>query len=172
LAYKNAEYQYNNMNKILAILAALLLSSGIMFSQDFPPKPVGGSNIFDFAEILDPLEESALQEIIDDFFISKEVYVYLTSVTGLSGIEPTDYTNGLVDFWEIDQSLKTVFIMLKPKYPDERGEIYMALYGGIEDDLLNTKLKKLIDTHIIPYFKEGKLFEGLKNGLIEILKAI
>ena len=43
---------------------------------------------------------------------------------------------------------------------------------GIEKVLSNDKTKEIIDKIFIPYFAQGKYFEGTKQGILALIKAL
>ena len=43
---------------------------------------------------------------------------------------------------------------------------------GIEKVLSKEKTKEIIDTVFIPYFQDGKYFEGTKQGILALIKAL
>ena len=51
-------------------------------------------------------------------------------------------------------------------------QIRIQVGDGLEKKLKDEEVKRIIDYTIIPEFKKGDYFLGIKNGLIEIIKEI
>jgi uncharacterized protein len=143
------------------------------FAQNFPDKPVINSVVYDFADMFTDKEELKIQQWRDKLMKRKKVDLVIVSVKSLDEYNPNDYAYKLVEYWQLDKYKKQIIIVLKPKYPDERGEIIIVTRCGRLDLILpDAKVKDIIDTRIIPEFKKKEIYRGIEIGLKEIMKEI
>ncbi len=81
-----------------------------------------------------------------------------------------DYSLDLANYWGIGKKGKNngVTIVLGKQIR----QIRIQVGYGLEDKLKDEEVKYIIDNTIIPEFKKGDFFNGLKSGLVEIIKEI
>ncbi|PJE50779.1 MAG: hypothetical protein COV29_03555 [Candidatus Yanofskybacteria bacterium CG10_big_fil_rev_8_21_14_0_10_36_16] len=152
------------MKKILQlfVLSFFILSLG--YSQEFP-EPQGYVN--DFADILSPNIEKTLAKTLSDY--EKETAIELTVVTvdSLEGLAVEDYTIRLANKWGVgkkDKDNGIVFLIA----PNER-RMRIEVGYGLEPDLTDGAAGRIMDSFVIPSFKNNHYENGVVSGVAGII---
>lgn len=130
------------------------------------PKPTGYVN--DFESLFSQEEKQQLDSIITEY--EKQTTNQITIVT-IADIKPyeslKDFTSDLGNYWGVGQVDKNNGLIITVSR--NMRNIWIGSGLGTEKILTDEILKNIIDTKIIPYFKRGDYFEGIKIGLIECM---
>lgn len=130
------------------------------------PKAIGYVN--DFENLLSVEEEELLSKIVKEHeakYGDQIVIVTLTSIAPYENIN--DYSLDLANAWGVGQKDKNNGVLIA--LSKELRAIRIQNGMGIEKRLTDAETAAIIDTHMIPAFKEDKYFLGLKNGVKAIL---
>ncbi len=131
------------------------------------PFPIG--SVSDYENVFSETQISELAEIIANY--EKETTREIAIVT-IKTIEPydniTDYSTDLANEWgigkpETDNGLLILF-------SKNLREIRISTGFGTERKLTDEICKNVIDKTIIPKFKSGEYYNGIENGLVELIK--
>jgi uncharacterized membrane protein YgcG len=60
-------------------------------------------------------------------------------------------------------------ILIKPKYRDERGEVFIAVGYGLEGVITDKRAKRIIENIMIPNFKKNQFYEGCDLALDKLM---
>ncbi len=134
-----------------------------------PTFPELSGRVVDQAGLLTPVQEqslSALSKAIEDNTTAQVVVVTLKS---LDGYDIADYGYQLGRYWKIGQKDKNngLLIIIAPHDHKVRIEVGYGLEGDITDALSND----LIQSKMIPRFKQKDVYGGIKNTM-EAIKTI
>jgi len=159
------QFKNNLMNKIVFSLLGLLLFNGL-FAQDLPARPEPPTLVNDFAQIIDPGSESALEQKLVDFFAATSTQIAVVTVDDLQGYEPSDYAFRLGEQWGVGNEKfdNGIVILVKPKTNDSRGQVFIAVGYGLEGVVPDATAKKIVENDIIPYFQNGDMIGGIDNA--------
>jgi uncharacterized protein len=130
------------------------------------PEAIGYVN--DFENLLSVEEEELLTKIVKEHeakYGDQIVIVTLTSIAPYENIN--DYSLALANAWGVGQKGKNNGVLIA--FSKELRAIRIQNGFGIEKRLTDAETASIIDTHMIPAFKEDKYFLGLKNGVKAIL---
>jgi len=161
--------------KILLIGFLLITLSQITVSQNNKtiefkfPNPVGYVNdfegvfsteqILELNEIIKKHENNTSNEIvivsIDSYYPYKSLFEYSLELANQWGIGKKDKNNGILII-----------------FGEKIRQIRIQVGYGLENKLKDEEAKRIIDNTIIPEFKKGDYYTGIKNGLIKIIKEI
>jgi uncharacterized protein len=78
--------------------------------------------------------------------------------------------NKLFNHWGVGQKEKNNGVLLAIFIKDRKLRIEVGY--GLEETLTNTVCKRIIDADIIPDFKKGDFYNGIKKGLQSIISVI
>lgn len=96
------------------------------------------------------------------------------AVVSIKSFEPFetlfDYSLKLANHWGVGQKGKNNGITVV--FGKQIRQIRIQVGYGLENKLKDEEAKRIIDNVIIPEFKKGDYFAGIKNGLAEIIKEI
>lgn len=148
------------------LILIIILISNIGISQNFPTKIDQKKSVYDYALMLEIKESKKLNKVTKEIYRKYGIKVMIVSVKSLDGMDSGSYAKGLGEHWQLSKSEKQLLIVLKPKYEDEKGEIYiLTTYGGVDSYIPNSIVKETLTNTIIPEFKNGNIYEGLENGI-------
>lgn len=157
--------------KKLFILTITFLSVTILNAQ-IPERPSPPRLVNDFAGVLERNEFVNLEQNLEKFARETSTQILVVTVDDLQGNAPGDYAFRLGEKWGVGQSEKDngIVILLKPKVGNEKGQIFIATGYGLEGVLPDAVVNgDIIDTEMIPQFKNGNYYKGLVNGIKVIM---
>jgi uncharacterized protein len=130
------------------------------------PEPAGYVN--DFESLFSIKEKQQLDSIINEFEKQSNNQIAIVTIASVKPYETLkDFTTDLGIYWGVGQTdLDNGLIITVSK---NMRNIWIGSGLGTEKILTDEILKDIIDTKIIPYFKTGDYFEGIKLGLMECI---
>ena len=131
------------------------------------PKPIG--NINDYGEIFTELQRTELSKILYDYNIKTTRHIVVITI---DSIEPYNdiqkYATNLGQTWGVGTAEKNnglIIVMCKPC-----GQITIATGTGTELILTDEICREVIANKIIPEFKNGEFYSGIKKGVMELIE--
>lgn len=158
--------------KLLVLLSVLFVSP--LFSQqsfwEKLPDPIGFVN--DFENILTQKEEKELNKLITDYEKKTTVEIAIVTIPTSATSEEkfNDLSFHIAKTWGVGKKIKNNGILIAISGGYSKIRIQNGL--GIEKILSDEMTKKVIDEKMISSFKESNYFEGLKNGVIELIRIL
>ena len=151
------------MKKLLLALALLAIG----FAQEIP-KPVGHVN--DFAGILPKDMSNRLEAKLRAYKTETSNEVSVVTVKSLGGMSVEDYTIRLAKAWGVGNKKKDngVVFLIAPN--DRKCRIEVGY--GLEPKLTDIQAKRIIESVVIPKFKQGQMPAGVESGTESILLAL
>jgi uncharacterized protein len=134
--------------------------------------PPANEFINDFVELFTDDEIKTLDSLVSAFerTTTVEISVATISSTMVKGEDFEDYSLIMMRNWGVGKKDKNNGILIAIS-PDLRRMRIQNGYG-IENVLTDAKTKNIIDNYFIPKFKEGKYFEGTRDGIIAIINEL
>ena len=162
--------QFIKLKKILLISSICLtiflnpLPSLAITPQEVPnPKISSGGWVSDLAEILSPTTENELNQIIDRLEALNHSEMAIVTVSETSdGLSPKAFATELFNYWGIGKKGEDNGVLLLIAVKDRRVEIETGY--GLPEILPDIKVQQIIDTTILPNFKEGNFALGTVEG--------
>lgn len=139
----------------------VLIMNNIMF-----PSEIG--NVNDFEQIFDKNQIQELENIISDYEkkTSREIAIFT-----VKSIEPydnmKDYAQDLSNRWGLGKEAKNNGLTII--FSSQRKEVRISTGPAAKKILTDAMCKEIIDNVMIPKFKQGAYYAGLKNGVQEII---
>lgn len=96
--------------------------------------------------------------------------IVVVTVKSLDGMSIEDYANQLFNSWGIGDKNKDNGLLLLCSYSDRKFRVEVGY--GLEGKLPDGKTGRIQDEYIIPYLKEDKFDEGIKNGYSAFLQEV
>lgn len=96
--------------------------------------------------------------------------IVVVTVKSLDGMSIEDYANQLFNSWGIGDKNKDNGLLLLCSYGDRKFRVEVGY--GLEGKLPDGKTGRMQDEYIIPYLREDKFDEGIKNGYSAFLKEV
>lgn len=150
-------------------LSLLLVVSFVAsaFAQNYP-KPLSPQRLVtDFANMLSPDEEQALEQKLVNFSDTTSNQIAIVTVESLDGQSAAQYATGLAHEWGIgeDGNDNGVLILLKPKTTFSKGEVYIAVGYGLEGAIPDVMCSRIIRNTLIPAFQQNRIYLGLDRSV-------
>ncbi len=138
-----------------------------------PARPDPPRLVNDLAGILTPEQVAVLEDSLVNFNNETSNQIAVVTVTTLGGYDPAEFAFRIGDSWGVGQKEKNngIVVLVKPKTPDEKGQVYISVGYGLEgvipDALANGRI---IDREMIPRFMENDYFGGIMQGTRVIME--
>lgn len=141
----------------------------IIFFQtvaQIPEKPVPPRLVNDYSGILKNAEIQSLESKLSEFARNTSNQIVIVIINDLQGYDPADYAFRLGEKWGVGKKDKDngIVVLVKPKTDNENGKIFIAVGYGLEGIIPDAVTKRIIEHEILPYFRQGKIYEGLNRG--------
>lgn len=155
---------------ILLIFLTLISIHGI--AQNFPKKANPPRIVNDYTNFLSSAESQALENKLVNFSYETSTQIAIAIVSDLEGYDPASYAFKLGENWGIGEKGKNngILILVKPKYQNSKGEVYIATGYGVEGAVPDAITKRIVENEIIPYFKQGMYYKGLDEATNRIME--
>ena len=159
------------MKRIVIIVIAFIGFAAVSLAQ-IPERPSPERLVNDFASVLDKGEVDQMEGALTQFAKQTSTQIIVVTVPSLDGYDKADYAQRLGEKWGVGQKEKDngLVVLLKPKTRDSRGEVYVATGYGLEGVLPDAIVNNaVVNTEMIPRFKQNDYFGGLAAGINVIM---
>lgn len=152
------------------MLLVVLMLSGIPGAWSAPEFPVLSGRVVDQADILSPEQESGLTNTLQQHESKTGNQVVVVTLSSLQGYDISDYGYQLGRYWKIGQKELNngVLLIVAPQERKVRIETGYGLEGALPDVLGND----IIQSKILPHFRNNDMPTGIASGVQAILQAI
>jgi uncharacterized protein len=158
------------------LMTGLLLGSSIANGQTngIPAPPKTKMLVNDFAGLLTPQEQFQLEHKLVAFNDSTSTQIAVVIVKSLNGYEPNDFATRIIETWGIGQKGKDngILILVKPKTPDEKGQVYIGTGYGVETFVTDALSERIIEKEILPSFRQNQYYEGLDKATGTLMSLV
>ena len=155
------------------IVCTLLLFSLVTSTVlAIPQKPSPPKLVNDFAGILDHTQTRALENSLVEFSNSTTTQIAVVIVNDLDGQDKAMYAYEIGEEWGVGGSEfdNGIVILLKPKTPQSRGEVFIATGYGMEGVIPDAIAKRIVENEMIPEFKRNNYYGGIVNAVKVIME--
>lgn len=138
--------------------------------QAAPPFPALTGQVVDQVGVLSASTRLELESLISAQLDATSNQVVVVTLDSLQGYEISDYGYQLGRYWGIGQQGRDngVLLIIAPNERKVRIEVGYGLEGHLTDALSHN----IIQTRILPLFRQGDFGQGAINGAKAILEAI
>ncbi len=126
-------------------------------------------SVYDYAHMLTDAERKKLQEKISKYNDSTSTQIVIATIKKLND-DISLYATEWAHKWGIGQKNKGNGIFILISRDDHK--ITIRTGYGVEHLLTDALSRRIIERDIIPYFKQGKFYEGLNTALDTIQKIL
>lgn len=152
---------------IFIIISFVIILSSTVYAI---PKPSRDFYVYDDANILDETTEEYIVKTNIELYQQTGAQIVVASINDLEGMDINRYATALFDEWDIGgKELDNGLLMLI--VPEAR-EIWIEVGYGLEGILPDSRVKRIIENNIIPYFSQGDYSTGVLSGYEEILNYV
>jgi len=162
------------MNKLykITLFLSLLLAVPSLYAGDFPEKPTPPRLVNDLAGFLTQQENNRLESKLEQFARETSTQIAIAIVPDLHGYDPGDYAARLAEKWGVGQKGKEngILILVKPKTPQGKGEVFIATGYGLEGAVPDAIAKRIVEAEVIPEFRKGNYYAGLDRAVTRLME--
>lgn len=156
--------------KIGCIILCVIFLFQIGRAQSYPEKPEPAVYTNDYAEILSPSQETELEQMLAAYFDSTSTQIVLVTVKSLEGADASQYAVELAESWGIGGKEKDNGVLFLVA-PNER-KMFIASGRGTEEKLTDIFLGRIRDNYILPEFKNGNFYGGIRAGILQMMNRL
>ncbi len=155
----------------LAVFFSPLKSQALTIQEVPNPRQVNGGWVTDTAGMLDATTEAKLNSLISELEAKNGAEMAVVTVPETApSASPKEFATTLFNYWGIGKKGKDNGVLFLISKSDRRVEIETGY--GIEAILPDAKVGNLIDTQIIPRFKQGDFNGGTLAGTKALVIAL
>ena len=137
--------------------------------EKFRETKLKGLIINDYDSIFSPSQRKELSDIIYDYNIETTRQIVVVTIDSISPYsEIQKYATDLGNYWGVGDAEKNNGLTIVMCNPCR--QIGIATGLGTELILTDEICKDVIDQTIIPEFKNGNFYDGVKNGVVELIE--
>ncbi len=155
--------------RFVAVLGEMLSPSGA--DAECLPRAQDGVYVYDFAGVLRPDEEAALQQSLEAARARYGIEMAIVVTYDLCGMPISMFANKLGNEWGVGDGERDdgFVIAMRPKRAGAKGQVFIATGSGVQGRFPDIVVSRIIEEQMIPSFKEGRLQEGLQRGVEAIV---
>ncbi|WP_017303658.1 TPM domain-containing protein [Spirulina subsalsa] len=137
------------------------------------PRQVSGGWVTDMANVIDSATEAQLNQIITELEAKNGAEIAVVTIPQTNELlTPKDFATQLFNLWGIGKVGQDNGILFLTSVGDRRVEIETGY--GIEGILPDGRVGRILDDHVVPYFRNDDFNQGILEGtkaLIEVLES-
>ena len=126
--------------------------------------------INDYAGVFSATNKALLESYLQQVQTRTTVEIAVVALKSLDGGEISDFANRLFEKWGIGKKGKDNGVLLLAAIEDRKVRIEVGY--GLEGVLTDAKSGRILDMHVIPYFKSGDYAAGLSQGARAIAAVV
>jgi uncharacterized protein len=150
------------------LLALVVLATAVQAAEpEFPPLT---GRVVDEAGVLSERDQGELEAALARFEEATTSQIVVATLGSLQGLPIEDYGYQLGRHWGIGQAGKDNGALLIVA-PEER-EVRIEVGYGLEGELTDALSRTIIETEILPHFRQGDFPAGIKAGVAGMIRAL
>jgi uncharacterized protein len=155
------------MKKILLLLFLFGLHS--VFAQNIENKPNPPRAVNDFANLLEPSQRDALEQKIEAYNDSTSSAIVIITVPNLGGYDIAQVSLKYLRDWGVGTKDKNNGVVILVSKDDHKARIETGY--GMEGVLPDVTCNDIIQTKMIPNFKQNDYYHGFDNAVDATIQA-
>lgn len=157
--------------KVFAILLLILLLFNLLVTKSFAIVPQTSEfYVNDSANVLSNSTEKYIIDINKKLYDKTGAQIVVVTVKNLEEKSIEEYSTELFRSYGIGSKDKNNGVLLIVSIEDRKTRIEVGY--GLEGKLTDGKTGRILDNYVVPYFKDDKWDEGIKNGFDAILTEV
>ena len=142
-----------------------------VYGQEVPALPDPPRLVNDFAGILQPDEVQRLENKLVAFSDSTSTQIVVVIVKSLNGADKQMFAYQIGKKWGVGIKGKNngAVVLVKPKYPNEKGEIEIQTGYGLEGVIPDALAKRIINNEMVPNFRDGNYYAGIDAAVTTMI---
>lgn len=156
------------------ILLFLSLVLGIKANDNslFPPKPEPAVFVHDYSNWLTVGQKNALEMRLRAYYDSTSTQIIVMIRSDIGDYDLSSYSFELGERWGVGEAGKDNGIVMTVKTSAPNRGVFIATGYGTEEFLTDSRAKRIIETIILPRFRQGQNFDGIQKGIEGIQQVL
>lgn len=150
----------------MALVTAVLLPAALAAQSDVP---ANDGWVTDLAHMLTPQQEDELETLMQSYKDGSGQEIALLTVPNLGGRPPERYALEVARAWGIGQKDVHDGALLLISRDDRK--IRIEVGRGLEGKLTDSISGRIIRNVMAPRFRQGRIFEGIRAGIVAMHEA-
>ena len=136
------------------------------------PNPPRFFNNLSQSDVISESEGQELETLLDQFEQETSNEITVVIIDDLGGDEPWHFAAKLGEKWGVGKADKDngIVILVKPTEENGGHQVFISPGRGLEGAITDVACGEIVDHELIPNFKSGDYFTGLKNAIIVLEK--
>ena len=156
--------------KNIITIVCFIFSFQVIAQFDIPEKPDFQTSVYDYINLLSHSNKSALEEKLIRYSDSTSTQIVVAIINSTQGEEINYLGANWAHEWGIGQEKEDNGIFILLAHGDRRIGINTGY--GVEHLLTDAMSKRIIESNIIPYFKNDDYYGGLNSGVDAIFRVM
>jgi len=153
------------MKKITLFLLSLIFLISSCKDKKFPEH---SGYVNDFENVLTAEQEKSLSDLVSDYDKKTSNQICIVTIDSIKPFpDMRNYCMNLGNEWGVGQEDKDNGIIIL--FSSHLKEIFISTGTGAGQIMTDSICSSIIDSSMSPQFREGKFFEGIKNGTERIM---
>lgn len=157
----------------LRLLSLFFLCTLLPLGAQVPPAPQPPRLVNDLAGIFTAEQVAQLEQDLVAFDDSTSNQIAVVTVSDLGGEDPNHFAYQILESWGVGGASHNngLVLLIKPKVENQAGRVAISVGYGLEGRVTDAACKRIIETRIIPCFRENDYYGGAWEGA-QALKAL
>ena len=158
--------------KIASYILGLLLFAVTLEvqGQNLPDKPKKETSLYDAAGLLTVEQQLSLEQKLIDYADSTSTQIVVVTIKSLEGRQINLFAAEWAHKWGIGQKDKDNGLLFLIAKEDRKMSIQVGY--GLEHLLTDAMSRRIIETIIAPYFKQGDYYRGIDAGTTVMMRVL
>ncbi len=148
----------SRVRRTLFLSIILILVSALSFAA--LPAPTG--YVSDFAQVITSSQELEIEAVAKALDDSGNIEIAIVTVESMEGNSIEEYSYELADAWGIGDSQEDTGLLFLLAV--EERQVRIEVGYGLEGDLPDGLVGRILDSYVLPPFKNGDFSEGMAEG--------
>jgi uncharacterized protein len=160
------------MRKIISLFLVCFTALFAWSQVPDAPNPPRFFNNFSQTGIISEEQGAELEAMLDQFEQETSNEITVVIVDDLNGDEAWHYASELGEKWGVGKADKDNGIVILVKPTEEKGghQVFISPGRGLEGAVTDISCGEIVDNELIPNFKKGDYFTGIKNAIVVLAK--
>ena len=160
------------MRKIISLFLVCFTALFAWSQIPTAPNPPRFFNNFSQTGIISEEQGAELEAMLDQFEQETSNEITVVIVDDLNGDEAWHYASELGEKWGVGKADKDngIIILVKPTKEKGGHQVFISPGRGLEGAVTDISCGEIVDNELIPNFKKGDYFTGIKNAIVVLAK--
>ena len=159
-----------SLHRLILFLFCILIAAPLQVrAQGFQVIPNSGKWVTDLGGMLSDSEERRLSKKLDAYEDTTSTQIVIVTLPSLDGVPESTYAIELGRQWKVGQEGQDNGIVILASRDDRK--VFIATGYGLEGAIPDALAGRIIQSVIVPNFRQGQFYEGFSNATDALVLA-